>query len=135
LICDRHDEAAVEPLEDFFYSQGIEVSFPEFEQDEAAVGQIHRRNLEDCDAVLIYYGLGGKSWVDIKLRDLLKAVGYRGGRAIEHQAVYVAPPFDRRKERFKTLSAEIISQTGATFDPASLTAFVLRVKQRRLAIA
>ena len=66
---------------------------------------------------------------DIKLRDLLKALGYRNGRPIEQQAVYIAPPFDRRKERFKTLSAEVITQAGETFDPGLLTSFVSRLKQ------
>jgi serine/threonine protein kinase len=128
LICDRDDESAVEPLEDFFYAEGIEVSLPDFGTDEAAVGEIHRQNLEDCDAVLVYYGAGSKSWVDIKLRDLLKALGYRNGRPIAQQAVYVAPPPDRRKERFKTLSAEVITQTRETFDPALLAAFAGRIK-------
>lgn len=128
LICDREDEEAVEPLEDHFYAQGIEVSLPEFTADEATVGEAHRQNLTDCDAVLIYFGRGSKSWVDIKLRDLLKALGYRNGRPIEQQAVYVAPPFDRRKGRFKTLSAEIITQSGETFQPAALDEFVKRIK-------
>ena len=79
LICDRKDESAVEAIEDYLYGNGIEVSLPDFEADEATVSQIHWQNLEDCDAALVYYGAGGKSWVDIKLRDLLKAAGYRGG--------------------------------------------------------
>jgi serine/threonine protein kinase len=135
LICDRDDEAAVEPLEDVFYEQGIEVSLPDFSSDEAAVGEIHRQNLADCDGVLVYYGAGSKSWVDIKLRDLLKALGYRNGRPIEQQAVYVGPPFDRRKERFKTLSAEVIIQSGENFDPALLAAFIGRLKRQERATA
>jgi hypothetical protein len=129
LICDRQDEGAVESVEDFFFGQGIEVSVPEFEQDEAAIGRIHWQNLEDCDAVLIYFGAGGKAWVDIKVRDLLKAIGYRKGRPIELQAVYVAPPFDRRKERFKSLSAETIRQEGERFDAKVLASFVARLKK------
>jgi len=85
--------------------------------------------------VLVYYGAGSKSWVDIKLRDLMKALGYRSGRPIEQQAVYVAPPFDRRKERFKTLSAEVIIQTGEHFDPGLLAAFIGRLKQQKRATA
>jgi hypothetical protein len=129
LICDQRDEAAVEPLEDFFFEQGIEVTLPDFEQDEAAVSQIHWQHLEACYAVLVYYGAAGKSWVDIKLRDLIKAIGYRDGRPIEHQAVYVAPPLDRRKERFKTFSAEIIRPPDESFDPAHLAAFAASIKQ------
>lgn len=129
VICDRQDETAVEAVEDYFFEQGIEVSLPEFEQDEATVSRIHWQNLEDCDAALIYFGAGGKAWVDIKVRDLLKAVGYRKGRSIDLQAVYVAPPFDRRKERFKSLSAETIRQEGEDFDPSVLGAFVAKLKK------
>ena len=132
LICDQKDEAAVEPLEDHFFDSGIEVSLPEFEREEAAVSQIHWQNLQDCDAVLIYYGAAGKSWVDIKLRELMKAVGYRDGRPIPLEAVYVAPPTDRRKERFKTLSAEVFRQPGENFEPAALAPFVKRVKELEL---
>jgi hypothetical protein len=135
LVCDQCDESAVESLEDFFYEQGIEVSLPDFGEDESVVAQIHWQHLADCDAVLIYYGAGSKSWVDIKLRDLIKAVGYREGRPIEHQAVLVAPPIDRRKERFRTLSAQIIRQSDEAFDPLLVTTFVQQIQQGKQASA
>jgi hypothetical protein len=135
LICDQRDEAAVESLEDFFYERGIEVSLPDFGEDETTVSQVHWQHLEDCDAVLVYYGAGTKSWVDIKLRDVIKAIGYRKGRPIDHQAVLIAPPFDRRKERFRTLSAEIIRQTDEDFDPQLLAAFVEQIRHAQQASA
>jgi len=133
LICDQQDESAVEPIEDFLFAQGIEVGLPDFEHDETAVSQAHWQNLADCDAVLVYYGAGGKSWVDIKLRDLLKAAGYRNGRKIDAQAVYVAPPWDRRKERFKTLTADVYRQAGDSFQPDVLAGLVERVRNLKQA--
>jgi hypothetical protein len=65
----------------------------------------------------------------------VKALGYRSGRPIEHQAVYIAPPFDRRKERFKTLSAPVFLQKGETFDPELLLPFLSRLNQQKLATA
>jgi serine/threonine protein kinase len=131
LVCDVRDETALEQVEDYFYEQGVEVSLPEFEGDESTVAEVHQRNLQDCDAALIYYGDGGKAWVDIKLRELIKATGYRDGRRIELQAVYVAPPFDRRKERFKTLSAEVFRQIGDQFDSSVLDSLTQRLKALR----
>lgn len=128
LICDQQDEAAIEPLEDFFYAQGIEVSLPGFEAEESEVQQIHIQNLRDCDAALIYYGAAGMHWVDFKIRDLQKAAGYRDSRPISVNAVYVAPPFNHRKDRFKSLSTEVIRQVNGSFDPGSLAGFVLRMK-------
>jgi hypothetical protein len=131
LICDQQDEAALEPLEDFFFNQGIEVSLPGFEAEESEVQQIHIQNLRDCDAALIYYGAAGMHWVDFKIRDLQKAAGYRDSRPIAVSAVYVAPPFNHRKERFKSVSAKVIRQATETFDPGLLTDFVAAIRQAK----
>ena len=131
LICDQRDEEAIEPLEDFFYSQGMEVSLPGFEADESEVQQIHIQNLRDCDAALIYYGAAGMHWVDFKIRDLQKAAGYRDSVPIAVSAVFLAPPFNRRKERFKSVSADVLRQAEDTFDPALLEGFVESVRQAR----
>ncbi len=131
LICDQQDEAALEPLEDFFYAHGIEVSLPGFEAEESEVQQIHIRNLRDCDAALVYYGAAGMHWVDFKIRDLQKAAGYRDSRPIPVSVVYVAPPFNHRKERFKSLSTEVIRQAGDTFDPGLLKNFVAAIRQAK----
>jgi hypothetical protein len=131
LICDQQDEAALEPLEDFFYAEGIEVSLPGFEAEETEVQQIHIQNLRDCDAALIYYGAAGMHWVDFKLRDLQKAAGYRDSRPIPVSAVYVAPPFNHRKERFKSLSTEVIRQADGPFAPEALRDFVAAVRRAK----
>ena len=131
LICDPQDEAALEMLEDFFYAQGIEVSLPGFEAEESQVQQIHIQNLRDCDAALIYYGAAGMHWVDFKIRDLQKAAGYRDARPIQISAVYVAPPFNHRKDRFKSVSTGVIRQTPAGFAPESLTDFVAAIRQAK----
>jgi serine/threonine protein kinase len=131
LICEQQDEAAIESLEDFFYAQGIEVSLPGFEAEEAEVQQIHIQNLRDCDAALIYYGAAGMHWVDFKIRDLQKAAGYRDSRPIAVDAVYVAPPYNHRKERFKSLSTEVIRQAGDAFEPGLLTDFVAAIHKSR----
>ena len=131
LICDQNDEAALEPLEDFFYDQGIEVSLPGFEAEESEVQQIHIQNLRDCDAALIYYGAAGMHWVDFKIRDLQKAAGYRDSRPIPVSAVYVAPPFNHRKERFKSVSTEVVRQPDDQFASGLLTGFVAAVRQAK----
>jgi hypothetical protein len=131
LICDQQDEAAIEPLEDFFYSQGIEVSLPGFEAEESEVQQIHIQNLSDCDGALIYYGAAGMHWVDFKIRDLQKAAGYRDSKPIPVTAVLVAPPTNHRKDRFKSLSVEVLRQPGDSFDAKVLSKFVSALRQAK----
>ena len=69
--------------------------------------------------------------MDFKIRDLQKAAGYRDSRPIPVSAVYVAPPFNHRKERFKSLSTEVIRQTGDPLDPALLEPFVASIRQAK----
>jgi hypothetical protein len=122
----------VEALEDYLFEQGLEVCLPDFGSDQEKVGEIHRAHLRDCDAVIVYYGTARKSWVDIKLRDLLKASGYGRPRPFTAQAVYIAPPEDRRKDRFKShLAPIIVRQSTPSFAPsAELEAFVAQARAR-----
>jgi len=130
LICDVRDQQAVESLEDCLFEQGLEVSLPDFEADEATAAETHRQNLLDCDAAIVFYGSARPSWVDIKQRSLLKASGYGRPDAVSLQLVYIAPPFDRRKERFRSHVAEVVRQE-AGFQAVRLDPFVERVKHLR----
>lgn len=128
LICDPKDETAIEPLEDYFYDQGFDLILPDFEADEAQAEKTHRENLKDCDGVIIFYGAARNAWVDVKLRSTLKVSGYGREAKLAFNAVYVAPPFDRRKERYRTHSAEIIRQS-TEFDPSLLQPLTERLHQ------
>ena len=127
LICDEKDEEAVEGLEDYLFDQGLEVSLPAFGAEEEEALEAHRENLVDADAVLIYYGAARHSWVDIKIRNLMKARGYGRTSDISLQAVYVAPPIDRRKERFRSHTAQII-QGAEPFDGSVFDEFIKSIK-------
>ena len=117
LICEQRDEEAVEALEDYLFKEGLEVCLPAFEGDEADVKSLHQENLINCSGALVYYGAAPRAWADIKLRDLIKAVGYGRENPIENQAVFIAPPHDHRKERYKSHTAKIIRQNEESFTP------------------
>jgi WD40 repeat protein len=70
-----------------------------------------------------------RAWVDIKLRELLKAAGYGREAPIAVQAVYIAPPDDRRKDRFHSHQAAVIRQPGAFEPGAELDHLVSRIKE------
>ena len=132
LICDARDETAIEALEDYFFAQGLEVCLPAFDGSEAAAEALHRDNLLTCDAVLVYYGSAPKAWVDIKLRELLKATGYGRETPIEIQAVYVAPPEDHRKQRYRSHQARVIRQPDGFAPSPEIDEFVGELKSSRL---
>ena len=123
LICDAQDEEDVESLEDYLFDQGFEVSLPLFEGDEAAIAQSHRQKLAMCDSALIYYGAGGRSWIEMKVMDLMQAPGFGRNKPFDTKAVLIAPPEDRRKSRFKTHFAEVLTQTS-DFTPDCIVPFI-----------
>jgi serine/threonine protein kinase len=129
LICDPKDEPAVEALEDYLFAQGLEVMLPAFDGDDADAAALHQDNLLTCNAVLVYYGAAPRAWVDIKLRELLKATGYGRAAPIAVQAVYIAPPDDRRKDRFHSHQAGVIRQPGDFQPGAELDAFVSQIRE------
>lgn len=129
LICDSVDEDATESLENFLFQQGLEVSLPDFDCPQDEVSQLHLQTLCECDAVIIFYGGVRKSWVDIKLRDTLKAAGYGRTTPIPQVAVYIAPPFDKRKERFKSHHAAIVQEPADGFsETKELLSFVENIQ-------
>ena len=129
LMCDSIDEDETETLENFLFQQGLEVSLPDFECGQDQVSNLHLMTLVECDAAIIFYGAAKKSWVDIKLRDTLKAAGYGRNGPIENVAVFIAPPFDKRKERFKSHQAEVILQPeSGSLQDSKLLDFAHRIK-------
>ena len=127
LIYDATDEEQVEPLEDYLFDQGLEVMVPEFEGGEEHITKVHRDKLARCDAALIYFGKGTRAWVETKLMDLMQAPGYGREKEWLAKSVYVGPPEDRRKKRFKTHFAELI-QAESAFDQTLVEPFVNSLK-------
>jgi len=130
LICDQQDEEAIEPLEDYLYDQGYEVKIPQFDGDEDAFVQAHQDNLKFCDGVLIFFGEASGQWVEMKLMDLLKAPGYGRTKPLTAKAVYVGPPDNRRKSRFRTRTADVILG-GESINPDMLRPFLDKVGQAK----
>src|SRR5258708_34257150 len=93
---------------------------------EGDAAALHQENLLTCNGVLVYYGAAPKAWVDIKLRELLKATGYGREAPIAVQAVYIAPPDDRRKESFQSHQAGAIRQPGELAPSAERDTFAGR---------
>ena len=127
LICDAKDEDAVEPIEDFLFDQGFDVSLPLFEGNEADVAEAHRNKLIFCTSAIVYYGAGSRSWVETKLMDLIQAPGYGRTNPFAAKCVLVDEPVDRRKLRFRSHVAEVLNLTESNLE-TSLAEFVLKSK-------
>jgi serine/threonine protein kinase len=134
LLYDRVDEPVAAELQDWLFEQGMEVSIPDHGALEEEAGRFHRETLCACDAVVVYFGEVRRSWVETKLRDLLKAPGFGRATPFSVKAVYATPGGDFQKQRFKTHLADVI--TGQTqFDTTALQPIVERIKAAHAATA
>ena len=124
LIHDATDEELVCDLEDYLFDQGLEVMLPTLEGDEAMVKNAHIEKLLLCDGVLVFYGHADRTWVDMKIMNLMKAPGYGRKNPFKSKSVYLAPPFNKRKSRFRTHHATVITQGGDQFEPETLAPFI-----------
>jgi TIR domain len=124
IMCDTGDRksASLVALRKWLLSQGCEPMLPSESEDERTAVQIHSENLGLCDACLIYYGAGSPEWFEAKLRDLRKFLRGRNPPVLA-KAVYIAPPYNERKNEVETLEA-IVLREGETFSPGMIEPFM-----------
>jgi hypothetical protein len=133
LLYDRVDEPVAVELQDWLFEQGMEVSIPDHGAAEEEAGRFHRETLCACDAVVVYFGQVRRSWVETKLRDLLKAPGFGRTTPFSVKAVYATPGGDFQKQRFKTHLADVIA-AQTQVDTVALGQIVDRIKAGRAAM-
>jgi len=100
---------------------------PSRESGESEGFEIHKENLAQCDAVLIYYGNANQVWFEYKRRDLKKIVGLARKSLLTAEAVYVASPKTAHKQLFNSPDTLVI-KNFEDFSPAVLESFVARVQ-------
>jgi len=129
LIFDKRDFESVVALNDYL-SGDYQVLLPLIDEegvDDSEGFEIHKNNLAQCDAVLIYYGSANQVWFEYKRRDLKKIVGLDRKSLLAAQAVYVAGPKTVHKQLFKSPDTLVI-KNFEDFSPAVLDSFLARVK-------
>jgi hypothetical protein len=127
FIYDQRDQDAVAPFKDYLFNQGLEVSTPIFEGDEADIREDHEASLQICDAVLIYYGAGNECWLRRKLREIQKIAGYGRTHPMRAVAITLAAPASPQKQVFRTHEAMVIAQFDG-FSPEPLGPFLRQVR-------
>jgi TIR domain len=130
LICDRQDFSETAELENYLFDQGLDVTLPATEGDEAQIIQDHKDSLLVCDAALIYYGRAGELWLRMKQRELQKIAGYGRTQPMLARGIYISGPPTEAKERVRDHEAVIIKNYGG-FSPEDLQPFVARLQKAK----
>ncbi|HYJ84421.1 MAG TPA: TIR domain-containing protein [Pyrinomonadaceae bacterium] len=131
LIFDKRDLDGVLPLNDYLsVDKNYQVLLPLIDdggEDDSQAFEIHKDNLAQCDAVLIYYGNANQVWFEYKRRDLKKIAGLDRKTLLTAEAVYVASPKTAHKQLFNSPGTLVIKNFD-DFSPALLDSFVARVQ-------
>lgn len=124
LIYDRADADHTLQIEDYIYEQGLEVIPSLLDGDETELREYHCDQLRSCDAVVIYYSSKTNwNWLQMKLNDLRKVLGYGRSQPLLHKAVFVAESCsETNRRRLRTREAEVID----SFD--GFNAFITKVR-------
>ncbi len=130
LVCEPADRARVAPIQEFLFDESIEVRLPLFEGDAEQIRAEHYATLQECDGVLIFWGLGNEAWLFTLLRDLRKVRGLGRNTAFKATWVYIPEPRTPSKQTFRTHELLVVN-TGAEFDAAALRPFVDALREPR----
>lgn len=132
MMCDEEDnplatreQTPARQVRDYLNQSGFEVKLPVAgAADPSRVRRDNQEKLKQCDAVLLYWGTAPNVWVEEKLREVTKAVGWRGAqRPFAAKALYVTIPTSPVKEGYATLEAQLIRHFD-DFEPAFLGCFI-----------
>ena len=115
LIFDQDDEKVAE-LEDYLFDQGLEVMVPMFDGEEADIKQAHIEKMIGDTRHDLYRECRPDSGLILENNELNESTRLWPGKPFHHKTVYLAPPMDRRKQRYRTHSADVVVQEGDEFN-------------------
>lgn len=131
LIFDKRDVEGIFALNDYLsVDKNFRVLLPLIDDEDADDTQafdIHKDNLMQCDAVLIYYGNANQVWFEYKQRDLRKIAGLGRESALKADAVYVTSPKTPHKRLFGNPDILVI-KNFEDFSPSVLEPFLARIQ-------
>jgi hypothetical protein len=128
LLCVPADRPATVPLRKFLKEQGFDVQLPVFEGDAATVRQWHQELLNQCDAVLIYYGAGDEAWKRTTDKDLLKINSFRREEHSPPIFTYLAAPLTGHKQDSIDMGEENLLMGLEMFTEAAMQPLIEAMK-------
>jgi len=110
LLYDEADWEAAEELRDRLWDLGVDVLSPLSDGSPEEVREQHEENLREATAVLVFHATAGERWLTVQVRNLRRAPALRDGRPLL-VGVWMAPPDDRHKERFRVRGVTVLQSS------------------------
>ncbi len=128
LICDQRDLGSTRPLRKYLKSRGIDTSVPIFEGDAASIRQANEELLQQCDAVIVFYGVGGEAWRRSVNSDI-KKIRCGAGSCFPAYTYLAAPETDTKRDLVE-LEEDRLLDCLASFSEAAVLPFVQAFEAR-----
>lgn len=119
------DAPAMEGILDHLFQLQHDVLEPllDPQASDAQVQEIHKRNLQDCDGVLLYAASAGQFWIQTQMSELKRAALWREGRPFSVQGIFMGPGCSISPRRLRSHDFILMQQKG-DFDPGQLAPFL-----------
>ncbi len=98
LFCNKEDLSEesrgkktnhITDIKETLYYEGYDVLMPDYLGSESEIKEIHQENLEDCHAILLYFGASNKKWNRDILRELRKHPDFEKNHPLLERCIYV----------------------------------------------
>jgi len=108
----------INEIKNFLFRSGYEVLMPNYSGSESETEEIHKENLEDCDAVLIYFGEADLKWNHDRLRGLRKQPDLGSPEPLSAKGIYVESALE-----IPVTHAATVLKSKSNFSEDCLSAF------------
>jgi hypothetical protein len=117
----NEDNDAVKPLIDYLFDQGHEILEPltDPNSDDKQLFEMHKRNLCDCDSIILFANSGGEFWLKMQLSELQRSAAWRENGPMLTEAVYITPRALSENRRPRTHYQVIEGSEPFSPDPLS----------------
>jgi hypothetical protein len=109
----------IDEIEDFLFRSGYDVLKPDYSGSESETEEIHNDNLEDCNAVLIYFGEADLKWNHDRLRELRKQPDLGSPEPLIAKSIYVESALE-----IPATHAATVLKSKSSFSEDCLSAFL-----------
>lgn len=101
VICDKSDLEATLGVRRCLMEKGFEVETPAFGGKAGAVRKANQETLTQCDAAILFYGVGDEAWKRTVENDLHKANAYRDAKPLVSFTYIASPATDDKRDLIK----------------------------------
>ncbi len=109
LLYDKIDEEAVKGILELLNSKNIVVHVPRSQGNLKEVYNSHIENLINCDIVLIYANLVDSQWVQMKILDSMKSLGFGRKNPMKSKFLIYAESMDLDKNKLKSQGVQCLN--------------------------